>query len=133
MNYNGDMMTADATSTEIKLGEAEFFLNEMKNNLQNTRILSYYVSAFVSAARSVTLFMQKEYSRTPGFDEWYSRQVESMKQDPIWKFFNDQRQITIHKEPIKSNRSNDKLAFLQTSFTALAKHKPSLKFKLHIN
>lgn len=98
------MTTPEVTSTEIKLGEAEFFLNEMKNNLHNPKILSYYVSAFVSAARSVTFFMQKEYSQTHGFGEWHTRQLEKMKQDPIWEFFNKQRIITIHTEPIKSSR-----------------------------
>jgi hypothetical protein len=48
--------------TKHKLYEASFFLDKVKSSIaENPDVLSYYLSAFVSAGRSVTLVMQKTF------------------------------------------------------------------------
>jgi hypothetical protein len=48
--------------TKHKLYEASFFLDKVKSFIaENPDVLSYYLSAFVSAGRSVTLVMQKTF------------------------------------------------------------------------
>jgi hypothetical protein len=38
-----------------KLEEAEYFFEEMKRNIENVKIFTFNLSAFITAARSVTL------------------------------------------------------------------------------
>ena len=46
--------------TKHKLNEASFILDKVKSSIaEKPDVLSYYLSAFVSAGRSVTLVMQK--------------------------------------------------------------------------
>jgi hypothetical protein len=54
-----------------KLEEAEYFLEGMKKNVENDKIFSFNLSAFITAARSVTLFMQKESQNVMRFKDWY--------------------------------------------------------------
>jgi hypothetical protein len=56
--------------TENKLEEAKYFFNQMKDNLHNPQILGFNLSAFITAARTVTWFMQKENAPNPRFKTW---------------------------------------------------------------
>jgi hypothetical protein len=48
--------------TKHKLNEASFILDKVKSSIaEKPDVLSYYLSAFVSAGRSVTLVMQKTF------------------------------------------------------------------------
>ena len=58
--------------TRQKLDEAHYFFEKMKESVEENNVFGYNLSAFLTAARSVTLFMQKEYSDKIGFDNWYS-------------------------------------------------------------
>ncbi len=58
------------TQTQRKLKEAVFFFGKMKEAYSLIPDFDYYLSAFVSAARAVTLVMVSEYAHTPGFNEW---------------------------------------------------------------
>ena len=44
--------------------------------------------------------MQKEYTHTPNFPEWYGSNQAQMKADPLCSFFDDQRVLTIHIKQI---------------------------------
>jgi hypothetical protein len=87
--------------TILKLEEAAYFLNAMKQHAQDFRLCAFNASAFASAARSVTLVMQVEYSHDKEFKKWYKNKQDGMKPDPDFSFFNDQRIKTIHKTPMK--------------------------------
>jgi hypothetical protein len=76
--------------TENKLKEAKYFFNQMKVNLNNPEILGYNLSAFITAARSITYFMQKEYDSTPNFESWYKTKQQEMIDDPVCQFFHGQ-------------------------------------------
>jgi hypothetical protein len=84
--------------TRHKLGEANFFLQQDKSVLDQPEILSYYLSAFISAARSVTMVLQFENGENQEFIDWYSKRQKDMKNDDIFSFFNSLRIDTIHLE-----------------------------------
>lgn len=92
------------TETKNKLNEARYFLNQMKMALSNPEILGYNLSAFVSAARSVTLVMQKECRGYLRFKRWYESKQKEMKNDSIFNFFNKLRRYTIHINSIRMKR-----------------------------
>ncbi|MBC7108976.1 MAG: hypothetical protein H5T41_09395 [Methanomassiliicoccales archaeon] len=60
------------SNTRFKLNEAKYFLEQMKEHADSTEEFAYNLSAFLSAARSVTWIMQNEFKNVPGFEEWYS-------------------------------------------------------------
>jgi hypothetical protein len=84
--------------TKHKLEEASFFLGKVKSCLDDPIGLSYYLSAFVSAGRSVTWVMQSEFGKNQEHKEWYEMKMKDMTEDNILDFFNSVRIITIHQE-----------------------------------
>jgi hypothetical protein len=84
--------------TRHKLREANFFLQQVKSTLDQPETLSYYLSAFISAARSVTMVLQFENGENQQFIDWYSKMQKDMKKDEIFSFFNSLRIDTIHLE-----------------------------------
>lgn len=78
--------------------EVKFFLEKMESSLDDPEILVYYVSAFLSAARSVTLVMQFEIGKNHEFKNWYTGKQEEMKKNKIFNLFNSLRVETIHLE-----------------------------------
>jgi hypothetical protein len=89
-----------STDTRDKLNEASFFHQCLAGEQYFDRY-RYFLSAFVSAARSVTLFMQKEYAHEKGFDDWYAKRQEEMKADQDMKFLYNQRGEAIHLSRLK--------------------------------
>lgn len=66
----------------------------MKETDGNRQRLKYNLSAFVSAARSVTFVLQKERPKNPESDEWYTKKQKWMKEDVrdiLFTFFVDKR------------------------------------------
>jgi hypothetical protein len=88
------------SDTKYKLNEATYFLGQMRSNTDNHTVFQYLLSACISALRSVTCFIQKEYAHTPNFSDWYGSKQAQMKADPMCSFFNDQRVLTIHSKQI---------------------------------
>lgn len=98
------MMEAEGHSlmsnSRDKLNEAYYFFERMSKNQNNPDLFRYNLSAFLAAARSVTFFVQEEYSKVNGFQEWYSTQRKLMGSDELMKTLKDKRDITIHREPL---------------------------------
>lgn len=60
--------------TRDKYDEAEFFLRQMQKNTANQPEFKYYFSAFVSAGRSITFVLDKEFKDSKYgevFQSWY--------------------------------------------------------------
>lgn len=89
------------SNTREKLLEANYFLDQMRRCRTERESLKYNLSAFLSAARSITLFMQKEFSDIADFKTWFNSRQISMKNDPVMSFMNEKRVMTIHLEPVK--------------------------------
>ena len=57
-----------------KIGEAKFFLARMEESIGEREHFRYYVSAFRTAARSVTQYAREE-SRSKGRQQWYEETI----------------------------------------------------------
>lgn len=66
-----------------KLREARYFLDRMRETKTEPEF-KYNLSAFLSAARSVTFYLQKEYRGDAEFEEWYSGVRDLMKESPLF-------------------------------------------------
>lgn len=82
---------------EEKLREAGFFLDKLGSAGPLSHESKFYFSAFVSAARSITLALQVTLSDTDGFSAWYEQAQARMKLDPIAKYFVEVRNDSVHK------------------------------------
>lgn len=83
-----------------KLNEAAILLAQAQKAALNEYIVFIAnLNAFVSAARSVTLIMQKEFNSIAGFKKWYKDKQRSMKDDKEFEFFNGLRVDTVHIRP----------------------------------
>jgi len=86
---------------ESKLQEAFFFYTRMTESADFPAVFVYYLSAFLSASRSVLQYIELEVIGKPGTDignshYWFSNVVA---QNDIIKFFKDKRDINIHEQP----------------------------------
>ena len=84
---------------EGKLLEANYFANHLRH-LEGDSFF-YELSAFLSAARSVTFYVQKEMDDVPEFDAWWKEQQDLMRSDPAMKFFVDLRNISLKEQQIR--------------------------------
>jgi len=66
-------------NTEDKLSEAKYFLERMKEHVMDREAFRYNLSAFLTAFRSVTFIMRKEYNKISEFEEWYRKKQIEMK------------------------------------------------------
>jgi hypothetical protein len=82
-----------------KFNEAAYFYNGMLAHRLNVIIFPYYLSAFLSALRSVTWYLQKQYAHNEDFAAWYSEKQAEMRADPVLKMLAENRTAVVHREP----------------------------------
>jgi hypothetical protein len=70
-----------------KVAEADFFLERLQGAVGHIPDFGFFVSAFVSAARSVTFVLQAVMSHYPGFDSWYPSRQSRLQQSNLARFF----------------------------------------------
>ena len=87
-------------ATADKVGEAEHFLSMMKQPFEDDKLFAYNLSAFLSAARTITWYMQKQYKHRDGFAPWYCQKQIEMSADPELEYLNDARVEAVHTEPV---------------------------------
>jgi hypothetical protein len=87
--------------TEKKLREAEFFFEQMRRRaLDGANLASeqfeFYFSAFVTAARSVTMVLQKE--DTAGYETWFVPWRDAVAgRAELLGFMNEERVAVVHR------------------------------------
>jgi hypothetical protein len=86
--------------TQHKAKEAEFHLRKAKEHYRCDDTFAFYLSAFLSASRSVTFYMQKQYGKLEGFPEWYCAEQTRMRADNDLKYLNEARIEDVHRKPI---------------------------------
>jgi hypothetical protein len=59
------------SQTHYKFAEASFFLLRANENWRNVPEFDFYLSAFISAARSVTWVMRAEFGKMAGWADWF--------------------------------------------------------------
>ena len=87
-------------ATARKVGEAEHFLSMMNQTCEDDKLFAYNLSAFLSAARTITWYMQKQYKHRDGFAQWYCQKQIEMSADPELEYLNDARVEAVHTEPV---------------------------------
>lgn len=85
----------DMTYIRDKLNEAKYFLDKMKQATSVPENFRYELNAFLAASRSIMQIMEKEFSKKPGFKDWYK-----LKQNGTLRYLHEQRDITIHRHPV---------------------------------
>lgn len=102
--------------TRWKLDEASFFLKKVEEHYYDhlhgmfeeehrPPTLSFYLSAFVGAARSVTWVMRYEYVAVAGWDDWFKNLEATPAQSSLLKLFNDLRVRSAKMEPLPIGQS----------------------------
>ena len=86
--------------TRHKNQEALYFLSKMNEFFKDDEIFAYNLSAFLSAARSITLYMQKQYKHQEGFDKWYCQKRINMSADPELQYCRHARNEDLKKESV---------------------------------
>lgn len=78
---------------EERLLEAEHFASRLFNP-QNSIVLGYELNAFLSAARSVTFLLQKEFANVEGFQAWWGAERAALGADKAARFFLEMRNFS---------------------------------------
>jgi len=99
MQVFGQMARVPVTARQ-KFEEAAYFYNGMVAHRLNVIIFPYYLSGFLSAFRSVTYYMQKQYAHDARFKSWYPQKQAEMAADPVLKMLHAHRSGIVHREPI---------------------------------
>ena len=93
--------------TRHKIREAQYFLSKMKQFFEDDDTFAYNLSAFLSAARSITFFMQRQYRRRDGFAEWYCPYQIKMSADLELDYLNKVRVEDVHREPVLTGATRE--------------------------
>lgn len=93
------------SNTRNKFNEAQFFLKLMDLNSNVFPDFNYYVSAFISIARSVTWVMKCEYKDRKGWQEWHDLKEPTKVDTDFLKMINEIRLTTTKRQPIQTNFS----------------------------
>lgn len=89
-------------ATKDKLSEALFFLQQIETNFLNPAF-DYYLSAFISSARSVLWVMRSEYHDVDGWETWYESRNPTSEEELLLKKINDIRVYSEKKRPLKTS------------------------------
>ncbi len=98
MQMHGQMARVPVTARQ-KFSEAAYFYNGMLAHRTNPVVFPYYLSAFVSALRSVTFYLQKQYAHRPAFGPWYAAKQQEMRADPVLRMLVEKRNMALKEEP----------------------------------
>lgn len=91
------------TPTRDKLNEAGFFLCKMSGAADDRDAFRFNLSAFLSAARSVTWVMQKQYAHSQSFSEWLTKKQAEMSANGLMQYFVEQRNQVTKQRAITSS------------------------------
>lgn len=84
-------------ATHDKAQEAHYFLGRMMTEYHEPEPFRWNLNAFLQAARSVTLLLQKELAHDEGFAAWYEPIATRLAADDLLSSFNKGRVIVVHK------------------------------------
>jgi hypothetical protein len=91
MSYSFDIV-------DQKVNETEFFLRKMIESEHHWFEFSCYLTAFLSASRSITFALQR-FKDISGFKEWYEPKQSALQTDALAKFFLETRNDNVHGGP----------------------------------
>ena len=95
-------MEKELTRTQYKLAEAEFFLKHLEEHWRHLPHVDFYLSACISAARSVTWVMKSEFGNAPGWNKWYDEKKPSEDINNLFEQINKVRVNLTKTYPVKT-------------------------------
>lgn len=81
---------------DYKVEEADFFLSKIPECGYDFFGVRCYVAAFAASSRSVTFAIQSVLRHIEGFDVWYPRWQQQLKNNPVAYFFHEFRRVNQH-------------------------------------
>ncbi|WP_025743450.1 hypothetical protein [Aquimarina pacifica] len=106
---------------ENKVNETAFFLEKLREeeNYHHLDEPQFYLSAFLSACRSVTFALQASISDLDGFSEWYENKQTELAKDKLARFFlvtrNESQKVGFYviggASSYTDEKGNDKMKF----------------------
>jgi len=118
MLFRGHNMSSEREcllpNSHDKFNEAHYFINMMIENYHKPDIFGFNLNAFLQALRNVTFMIQSELSKLPKFDEWWEKQQDVMRSDPILRKFRDGRNIVVKQRSLNL-KSNVKVGMFEGS------------------
>lgn len=90
-----------AVTAGEKLREAIYFFNRMLETRTNVYQFPFYFSAFLSALRSVTYYLQAQFGGDVAFTVWYEKKQAAMRGDPLLRMLKEMRNEALHARPIE--------------------------------
>ena len=82
-------------TVDMKVAEAEFFLQKMAAVNQDVFEVQCYFSAFLAAIRTITLALQ-QFADLPGFEAYYAPHRDALKNSGLAQFFLNTRNDHLH-------------------------------------
>jgi hypothetical protein len=79
--------------------EAEHFARRVAD-ISDADVVGYELNAFLSAARSVTFLLQKEFAAVTGFEAWWTEERNRLRQDEAARFFLELRNFSQKQGPV---------------------------------
>jgi hypothetical protein len=95
-------MSARGESTQLKLEEAKFFLDHLAPNYGKERKFDFFLSAYISAARSVMWVMRAEYADAQDWEEWFKSLEPSKEEAFLLKGTTEIRNRAQKFEPLRT-------------------------------
>jgi hypothetical protein len=95
-------MSARGHLTQLKLDEARFFLDQLAPNYGKERKFHFFLSAFISAARSVTWVMKAEYADVEDWTTWFQSLAPPNKEAALLKGTTEVRNRAQKHSPLQT-------------------------------
>jgi len=89
-------MSRSISIVEYKVEQARFFLEQIPRSKFDFFAAQCLTDAFASACRSITFSMQAVVGEVDGFKPWYEVRIEQLKNDRLFRFFNEYRVASTH-------------------------------------
>ena len=100
MLIKAQMVPLPVTAGE-KFREAVYFLNRMIETRTNVYLFPFHFSAFLSALRSVTFYLQAQFNENAAFETWYKKKQQEIRNDPLLRMLKEMRDEALHARPIQ--------------------------------
>lgn len=78
-----------------KVEQARYHLDLKKKAPQNGDVFLFNLTSFISSAREVTWYLQKEFKGNPKFKIWYTKKQRQMREDETFRLFLSKRNVVV--------------------------------------
>lgn len=125
-------------NARIKLERAYFFLYKASQaKLDQREILAANLEATIVFARSVTFCLKKDFNDESGFDSWYTKKENVMREDPLFKFFVGKRNYILKQGSVGISKTiklrvSEKISLSESVNVKVKKGRPWYRRKPHI-